>query len=157
MAANPVVLFLGLFLLMAAFARFKMYGQLRRMFAERPTAEHIAWFDGLVHEIRASDPESDEQAIDLPTGPHWKAKLLGPTAFFVAMRGGAVWVAGPQDFELLREKVDRGTGRRKAHLRLLAEPYPEFEITDATWANYSRWRAANPFSSFPAETPAAAT
>jgi hypothetical protein len=157
LAMNPVILFLGLFMLLGAVGRFKMYGHLRQLFAERPSAEHIAWFDGLVQEIRTSDPESDEQAIDLPTGPHWKAKLLGPTAFFIAMRGGAVWVAGPEDFEILREKADRGTGRRRAQLRLLGEPQPEFEIADASWANFSKWRATYPFTPIPAETPAAAT
>jgi hypothetical protein len=72
-------------------------------------------------------------------------------AFFVALRGGAVWIAGPDDFEILREKTDRGTGRRKAHLRLLHEAYPDFEITDASWANYSKWRAANPVRPLAAE------
>jgi hypothetical protein len=150
---SAVSILLGLFMLMNAFDRFRAYGQLRRMFAERPSAEHIAWFDDLVHEIRAADPQADELALDLPTGPHWKAKLLGTTAFFVAMRDGAVWIAGPDDFEILREKVDRGTGRRKALLRFHDMPYPEFEITDSTWANYAKWRAANPFT--PVAVPAA--
>ena len=150
-ALNPVVLFLGLFMFMGAVGRFKSYGHIRRLFANRPTAEHIAWFDDLVREIRAADPELDEQAIELRTGPHWKAKLLGRMAFFVAKRGTAVVVAGSDEFEVRREKVDRGTGQRRAHFRLLFESYPEFEITDASWANYAKWRAANPFTPMPAE------
>ena len=146
---NAVSILLGLFMLMNAIERFRDYGRLRRLFAERPSAEHIAWFDELVHEIRAADPQADELALDLPTGPHWKAKLLGTTAFFVGMRDGAVGIAGPDDFELLREKADRGTGRRKALLRFHDMAYPEFEITDSTWANYQRWRAANPFTPVP--------
>lgn len=141
---SPIILFLGGYMVLGAFGRFRAYGQLRALFAERPTAEHMAWFDDLVQEVRASDPNGDELTLDLPTTPHWKVKLLGTTAFFVAMRGTAIWVAGPDEFELLREKADRGTGRRKAMLSVHGMPYPEFEITDATWANYLKWRAANP-------------
>jgi hypothetical protein len=141
-----VILF-GLFMLWAAVGRFKAYAQLRRMFAHRPSPEHLAWFDDLVAEIRAADPQADELALDLPTKPHWKVKLLGTTAFFVGAKGDPVWVAGPDDFELLREKADHGTGRRKALLRLGADHAAEFQITDATWANYAKWRAANPLSS----------
>jgi hypothetical protein len=146
---NPIILFLGVYMLMLAVGRFKDYRVLRLLFAERPSAEHMAWFDELVREIKAADPEADEQAIDLPTRPHWKAKLLGTLAFFVAARSDDVVVVGPDDFELRRERVDRGTGRRKAVLRLHDLPYPEFEITDATWANYQRWRAAHPLPGGP--------
>jgi hypothetical protein len=142
---DPVIVFLGLFLLMGAVKQFRAYGQLRRLFADRPSAEHMAWVDGLVHEILTADPQSDELALDLPTGPHWKAKLLGKTVFFVARRGGAIWIAGPDDFELLREKADHGTGKRKALLRIHGVPYPDFEITDASWSNYQKWRITNPF------------
>lgn len=146
---NPVMVFLGLFMLMGALGRFKVYGQLRRLFADRPSAEHMAWFDELIHEIREADPLTDELALDLPTSPHWKAKLLGSTAFFVSTRGNAVWIAGPEDFEILREKADRGTGHRKALLRIHGLPYPEFEILDVTWANYQRWRIAYPLPQSP--------
>jgi len=137
-------IFLGLIMLMSAFGRFKAYGQLRRRFADRPSPQHIAWFDELVAEIRASDPQLDELALDLPTDPHWKGKLLGTTVFFVASRGQTVLIAGPHDFEILREKVDRGTGRRKAMFTIYDIPHPEFEITDATWANYQKWRTTHP-------------
>lgn len=146
------VIMFGLFMLWAAVGRFKAYAQLRRMFAHRPSAEHLAWFDGLVAEIRAADPQADELALDLPTKPHWKVKLLGTTVFFVGPKGDPIWVAGPDDFELLREKTDHGTGRRKALLRIDTLHAPEFEITDATWANYAKWRAANPLSSAAAHT-----
>lgn len=149
---NPVIILFGLLLLAQAVNRFRFYGHLRRLFADRPSPEHIAWFDGLAAEIRAADPQADDLALDLPTGPQWKVKLLGGTAFFVGRRGGAVWVAGPDDFELLREKADHGTGRRRAMLKVFGHPYPEFEIADATWANYQRWRATYPL---PQPAPAA--
>ena len=136
-------------MLMGAIGRFKDYRLLRMLFAERPSADHMAWFDDLVREIKAADPQSDELALDLPTSPHWKAQLLGTTAFFVTLKGNMVLVAGPEDFEILREKADHGTGRRKALLRIHEIPAPEFEITDATWTNYQKWRAANPLPQNP--------
>jgi hypothetical protein len=107
----------------------------------------MAWFDDLLREIRSSDPESDELALDLPTQPHWKAKLLGKAVFFVTLRNEIVLVAAPGDFELLREKVDHGTGRRKSILSIHGMRYPEFQIADASWANYQRWCAGNPIDS----------
>src|SRR5262249_44955924 len=141
---NPVAVLLGLFFLMSAFGRFKAYRQLRLLFAERPSPEHIAWFDELTAEIRAADPQADEHAVDL--SPHWRAKLLGSTSFFVAARGTSVGVVGTGEFELLRERADHGTGRRKALLRIHGLQSPEFEIGDASWANYQRWRAAHPLT-----------
>jgi hypothetical protein len=135
---------LGLFLLWGAIGRFKAYVQLRKMFADRPSREHMAWFDELTAEILAADPEADELALDLPTNPHWKAKLLGTTCFFVATRGNMVLIAGPDDFELLREKHDHGTGRRRAFFTVYGVPHPEFQIGDASWHNYSKWRATHP-------------
>ncbi len=141
---NPVIAFVVAYTLFGAFGRFKAYGQIRKLFAQRPSAEHMAWFDELTHEIRTADPQADELALDLPTGPHWKAKLLGTTVFFIALRGTAVWIVGPDDFEILREKTDRGTGLRKAFLQIYNHAFPEFEIGDATWGNYQKWRTANP-------------
>jgi hypothetical protein len=146
---RPIVIFLGLFMLMGAIGRFKDYRVLRLLFAERPSAEHMAWFDDLVREIKQADPESDELALDLPTSPHWKAKLLGTLAFFVSARGSMVVVAGPDDFEIRREKMDHGTGRRRAVLRIHDVPYSEFEITERVWSNYQKWRATNPLPSSP--------
>jgi hypothetical protein len=135
---NPLILLLGLYMLFGAFGRFRSYGTLRRLFAERPDPDHVAWFDGLVYEIRGSDPHSDEFALDLPTRPYLKAKLLGGTAFFVAINGHSVWVAGPDDFALRREKNDRG-GHRKAVLNIYGQTYPEFDLGDASWENYVKW------------------
>lgn len=141
-APDVVIVLISLLILSQAINRFRFYGQLRRLFAERPSAEHMAWFDDLVREINSADPQSDELTLDLQ--PIWKAKLLGSTAFFVSAKGNDVLVAGPDEFEILREKVDRGTGRRRGILNIHGLPYPELEITDATWANYQRWRTTHP-------------
>lgn len=139
---NPINLFFGFLLLSGTLNKLRAYGELRRLFAERPDPEHVAWFDDLVHEIQASDPVSDPLALDLPTRPHWKAKLLGGTAFFVSATGNTVWIAGPEDFTLRREKADRGSGYRKALLSIHGENFPEFDLIDASWDNYTKWMAA---------------
>lgn len=138
---SPISIFFSLFMLYSAVNKLKAYGQLRQLFAERPDPEHVAWFDDLVREIQSSDPMSDKSALDLPTRPHWKAKLLGNTAFFVTATGSTVWIAGPDDFTLRREKADRGTGYRKALLGIHGEGFPEFELDDVSWDNYTRWVA----------------
>jgi hypothetical protein len=143
MPVSSVAVFLGLFMLWASVGQFNRYRQLRALFAQRPTADQIAWFDDLVREIRAADPDLDDQAIDLPTRPHWQAKLLGTTAFFVSGHGEAVLVAGPDEFEIVRETKDAGTGRRKAYLRVYGREHPPFDITDTSWANYEKWLKAN--------------
>ena len=139
LAPNTTGIFFGALMLYLAFGRFKAYAGLRRLFAERPAPEHLAWFDDLVYEIQSSDPHDDRLALDLPTSPHWRAKLLGGTAFFVANGGNSVLIVGADDFTLLRAKTDPGTGRRKALLRVHGEPYPEFELDDASWSNYANW------------------
>jgi hypothetical protein len=148
-APRAVIILFSLLILSQAINRFRFYAQLRRLFAERPSAEHMAWFDDLVREIHAADPEYDDLALDLPTKPHWKAKLLGSMAFLVTVRGDDAFVGGPEDLEIRREKIDHGTGRRRAVLRIDDIPYPDFEISDVSWANYQKWRAANPLPDSP--------
>lgn len=138
---NPVLILFALLMFSGAINKIKAYGSLRQLFAERPDPEHIAWFDDLAREIQMSDPISDRLALDLPTTPHWKAKLLGNTVFFVTATGNTVWIAGPEDFTLRREKADRGGGWRKALLSIHGEQYPEFELSDASWDNYTKWLA----------------
>ncbi|MDB5311531.1 MAG: hypothetical protein JWO38_5733 [Gemmataceae bacterium] len=139
-----LVVFLGVYMLYGAVRRFRDYGQLRRLFAERPTSAQVAWFNDLVHEIRTADPELDDQALDLPTRPYWRAKLLGPTAFFVSVRGESVLVAGPDDFGLVLDRKDERTGRSRVLLRLYDRIFPDFEIDEASWGNYRKWVVANP-------------
>jgi hypothetical protein len=73
---NPVIIFLGLFMLMGAVGRFKAYAQLRRLFAQRPSPEHIAWFDGLAREIRAADPQTDVLGIEVENWTELKSMVL---------------------------------------------------------------------------------
>jgi hypothetical protein len=138
---DPIGIFFGVWLLFAAINRFKNYNTLRQLFADRPSAELMDWVNGLIREIRHSDPHADQLALDLPTKPRMRAKLLGDTAFFVAMQGESLWVASEREFDLRREKEDRGTGFRRARLQINEQNYPEFKIDDASWENYKKWLA----------------
>jgi hypothetical protein len=134
-------LFIGLFLVWGAVGRFRTYGQLRRLFADRPTRDQIAWFDDLAAEIRRSDPESDPTALDLPTRPRWKGKLLGSTAFLVAAKGEGAVVAGPWDIDIVPKDKSGRRGYRVT-LRLYGNEFPSFEIDDASLDNFRSWAAA---------------
>jgi hypothetical protein len=132
---------LGLFLVWGAVGRFRAYGQLRRLFADRPTRDQLAWFDDLAAEIRRSDPESDPTALDLPTKPHWMGKLLGSTAFLVARKGETAVVAGPWDIDLVRKGKPGRRGDRVV-LMLYGQVTQPFEIDAATYDNFQAWAAA---------------
>lgn len=132
---------IGLFLVWGAVGRFRAYGQLRRLFADRPTRDQLAWFDDLAAEIRHSDPESDPTALDLPTKPHWVGKLLGSTAFLVARNGETAVVAGPWDVDLVRKGKPGRHGDRVV-LMLYGQVTQPFEVDAATYDNFQAWAAA---------------
>lgn len=137
---NPVLIFFALYLLHGAVSRFKSYSEISKLFADRPSAEHLAWFDELIHEIREADPGIDRQALDLPTVPHWKAKLLGTTVFFVSLKDSAVWVLGPENFNIVLINQEYATETSRAILRIHDKTFPAFPISTATWENYRKWR-----------------
>ncbi len=110
------------------------------MFANKPEREHIEWFDDLVREIQASDPHSDPTALDLPTEPHWRAKLLGNIVFFVSANG-TVWVAGPEDFHIETREDRTRQGLPQRWLSIHGENYREFNLDDVSWENYQKWIA----------------
>ena len=144
-AQNPNTLFviLGVLMLTGAIRRFKNYLDLRKAFADRPTSDQIRWFDDLIYEIRHADPSTDDQALDLPGKPPWKAKLLGTTAFFVAKKGSEVVIAGPFDFGLVPEDHHDGESHVRVRLHLYDRATKPFDLDDASWANYLKWMASH--------------
>lgn len=138
--AEKFSIFIGLFLIWGAVGRFRAYGQLRKLFADRPTRDQLAWFDDLAAEIRRSDPESDPTALDLPARPRWKGKLLGSTAFLVAAKGESAVVAGPWDIDLV-PKGKPGRHGERVVLLLYGQVTPPFEIDDASLDNFRAWAA----------------
>jgi hypothetical protein len=138
-APSTISVIIALWCLFDAVRTFQHYAALRRAFTERPTSEHIAYVEDLVREIRQSDPETDPTALDLPTYPHLKAKLLGDLAIFVDARGGAAFAVARRAVEIERE--ESGSGRLPvALLRIEGEDYPEFGLTPANWRNYAQWK-----------------
>lgn len=138
---DRVSLFLGLLLVWGAVGRFRAYAQLRKLFADRPTRDQLAWFDDLAAEIRRADPDTDKTALDLPTRPRWKAKLLGGTAFVVAAKGNGAIIAGPFDIDLI-PAAKPGRHGPMVVLRLYHHEFPAFEIDPASLDNFTTWAAA---------------
>lgn len=132
---NGISVFFGVILFASGVRRVQNYLELRRAFADRPTSEQIRWFDDLIYEIKRSDPATDDLALDLPTRPHWKAKLLGTTAFFVEKSGREVIVLGPWDFALVPEG-------NLTRLIIADRTYKPFELDDASSENYRNWVAS---------------
>ena len=140
---NTIFVILGVLMLTGAFRRFKNYLDLRKAFADRPSSDQIRWFDDLVYEIHHADPTTDDQALDLPSKPPWKAKLLGTTAFFVAKKGNEVVIAGPFDFDLVPEDHHDGESHVRVRLHLYDRASKPFDLDDASWANYRKWMASH--------------
>jgi hypothetical protein len=134
------MLVLGVIVFLDAIRTFQSYLSLRRVFPVRPSTAHLAYVDDLVAEIRASEPESDPQALDLPTFPHMKAKLLGDLAILVEGRSGKAIAAAREDVEIEREE-GRGGRLPTAFLTVEGQEFPEFGLSAANWKNYAAWKA----------------
>jgi hypothetical protein len=145
--ATPRGLLIGLAVWMglAAVGRLASYNRLRKADFRRPSGEQMRWFDELVADTRAANPEADPHSLDLPTEPPVRMKLLGDTAL--------VMTPGDDDPAVYaRESIDL---RRVAHPDPTKPPYVEltidgddagsFRLTDtqrANWDNYAAWKAA---------------
>lgn len=138
---NGLSIFLGVWVLYSAMNSFRAYKSLRDAFPDRPTSDVIAWFDELIDDINRSDPAADDLALDLPTKPRWKAKLLGSTAFFAA-RSGEVVVLGPWDFGITPVNRD-GSDSHRVQLHILDRLFKPFDIDEASWSNYRKWMATH--------------
>lgn len=130
---------IGLWVAYDAFNTFNYYLQLRRLFVERPTAEHIAQVDDLAADVADGVPASDPTALDLPTRPHLKAKLMGDIAFFLEMQSNELFLCSRREMEITRESR---TGQLTGLLTILREEYPSFPLDSATWTNYANWKTA---------------
>jgi hypothetical protein len=116
----------------------RTYFHLRKEFAERPSAEHIRWFDELAREVRDADPKADPMALALPTQPFLTAKLLGDTAFFTDGAGEVIIVA--------REEVNLGMEIPDperppvGYLTISGVAFEPFRLSRENWENYCGWK-----------------
>jgi hypothetical protein len=135
---HPISLFIGAYLLYSAVSRFRNYGQLRRAFQQRPTAEHIRWYNDLAAEILAADPTTDPDAVDFPTYPRLKGKLLGDNVFFVTPQG-EFSVAGRSEVDLSDAGVAED-GTKLARLLLRGRTLDPCPVSAETWKNFTNWK-----------------
>ena len=140
---DPVSIMFGVWFGFNALNTFRAYGQLRQLFVERPTAEHLAYVDGLVEEIRASNPSTESTALDLPTYPQLKVKLLGEIAFVVDTKSGELSLFGRDDFDIERIESSVRDKPPIGSLTVDGQELPEFTLSDANWANYTKWKNAS--------------
>ena len=116
----------------------RSYFQLRVLFAQRPSAEHLRWFDDLLKEIRESDPRTDALALRLPTEPYISAKLLGENAFFLYPDGDVV-ILGREEVYLERDAT-KNPEKPIGYLILAGYPMRPFPLSQANWDNYVNWK-----------------
>jgi hypothetical protein len=117
----------------------KGYFTLRKLFTHRPSAAHVRWFDELIHEVRTGNPETDPDALDLPTVPRVKAKLLGDTALVLA--GAEVVVAAREQFELVPAPARRNDDRPRVLVALNGYEFGECQLSPENAQNYTKWKA----------------
>jgi hypothetical protein len=137
---SPVMLAFGVYWIYQGFQNCRNYFVLRQVFAERPTREHIRWYDGLLNEVRSADPKEDPQALALPTQPPLTAKLLGDVAFFAVVAGDPI-IATRDEVEIALLEPGDAEARADAVLTIQGHSFEPFPISRANWENYRRWKA----------------
>jgi hypothetical protein len=128
---------IGLWVGWDAFNTFNAYMHLRRVFTERPTAEHIAYVDDLTREIETARPESDPTALDVPTKPHLQIKMMGDIALVLESESRELFLCARGELDLAQE-----AGDDRVRLTILREEYPPCPIDDDSWRNYANWKTA---------------
>lgn len=135
---QPSMLIIGAISFLQGLAKVREYFLLRREFADRPSAEHIRWFDGLAREVRDADPKTDPTALALPTQPFLTAKLLGDTAFFTDGAAEVIIVAAEE--VLLEMEVPDPDRAPVGYLTISGVAFQPFPLTRANWENYCAWK-----------------
>ena len=115
------------------------YFTLRKLFTHRPSAAHIRWFNELLEEVRTGNPETDPDALDLPTVPRVKAKLLGDTALVLA--GTEVVVAAREHFDLIPAPPRPSDDRPRALVAINGYEFGECVLSRENGQNYTNWKA----------------
>ena len=136
---SPFIL-LGLYWLWAGFSHVQNYAQLRRAFAQRPTADHLRWFDELLREVRRANPAEDSTALDLPSRPPVRGKLLGDTAVFLQAGSDDVVIAARDDVEIEREPAKGQDRDPVGYLLIEGADFGGFPLDPDNWRNYAAWK-----------------
>lgn len=136
----PLLVLFGAYWVWAGVSHVRSYAQLRRAFAQRPTAEHLRWFDELLHEVRRADPAEDATALDLPTRPPVRGKLLGDTAVFLQAGSDDVIIAARDDVEIEREPAKGRDRDPVGYLLIEGADFGGFPLDPDNWRNYAAWK-----------------
>ena len=132
----------ALYMLFAAWGRVQVYRQLLRARFRRPGRDQLRWFDDLLTETRAADPEADPNSLDLPTEPPVRMKLLGDTALVLEPGQADPEVVGRDSVHIDREPPAPGERWPSGYLTIGGEDAGRFEVDDFNWKNYAAWKTA---------------
>ena len=135
---SPLFVVFGAYWILQGLNQARTYLTLRKEFAERPSADHIRWFDGLAREVRDADPKADPMALALPTQPFLTAKLLGDTAFFTD--GAAEVIIVAREDVTLEMDIPDPERPPVGHLTISGVAFSPFALTRANWENYCAWK-----------------
>jgi hypothetical protein len=130
----------GGYWVLSGFGAIRSYIQLRRAFAVRPTGDHLRWFDDLLRDVRQADPESDSTALDLPTRPPVRGKLLGDTAVFLTPGADDPIITAREEVEIVRRPTD-DPDHPTGFLSIDGADYGKFPLDPENWRNYAHWKA----------------
>jgi hypothetical protein len=134
-----IYLAFGVWMGFSGVSHIRNYFKLRKLFPVRPSRANLKWFDSLIRDVRAADPETDPTALDLPTRPAFRAKLLGENAFFLANGTNDLIILSEKQVEI--EPHDSDNGKPTATLYLGAEAVDDFRLDPDNWRNYAEWKA----------------
>lgn len=138
---DPFYVLIGGYLLFAGISHARSYASLARAFAMRPTGAHLRWFAELLREVRQADPENDPDALDLPTRPPIRGKLLGDSAIFLQAGADLPIIAARQDVEIEREPAKESDKPPTCYLLIEGLDFGRFPLDPENWRNYARWKA----------------
>lgn len=138
---NVIFALFGLYWIFAGVTHVRSYGVLRRQFVHRPSKAHLRWYDDLLRDIRRSVPETDPQALDLPTKPRIRGKLLGDLAILLVGGPDGLLVADRQAVEIDPEPSDEPGELPTAELIVYGQPLGRFVLHPENWRNYTAWKA----------------
>ncbi|MCZ2341910.1 MAG: hypothetical protein LC104_08960 [Bacteroidales bacterium] len=137
---SPFSLMFGAYWLWQGIGHIRSYTILRKAFTQRPTPEHIAWFDQLIAEIRQENPETDDTLLDLPTAPPVKVKLLGDTAIILFLASSEVLVIARGDLTIVPGESAGPDRLPQATLIIEGYEFSAFTLHPENWRNYKTWK-----------------
>ena len=138
---SPMLL-LSIYWVYSGVQRSRNYFTIRKAFPVRPSRANLRWFKTLIRDVRNADPDgNDPAALDLPSRPAYRAKLLGDSAFLLASGSDDLVILAADELLLSEVGADGGPPRALLHLEGV-QPKP-FALDDDNWRNYHDWKRSN--------------